>query len=99
MANASGLNRPKDESQAILDASHRGEAESWTASFGAMRIVFGPGRLESLGELARDLGGGRVLLVTDPGVRAAGHAARAEASLAGAGASVRVFDDVEENPT
>jgi alcohol dehydrogenase len=40
-----------------------------------------------------------VLLVTDPGLEAAGHPQRAEASLRAAGLEVFVFDDVEENPT
>jgi alcohol dehydrogenase len=63
------------------------------------RVVFGPGTLERLGELARWLGGSRVLLVTDPGLEQAGHPQRALASLRGAGLEVHVFDGVEENPT
>ena len=38
------------------------------------RWVFGPGEVGRVGELARELGGQRVLLVTDPGIVAAGHA-------------------------
>jgi alcohol dehydrogenase len=63
------------------------------------RVVFGAGSLARLGELARELGGTRVLLVTDPGLKHAGHPRRAEESLRAAGLAVRVFDDVEENPT
>jgi alcohol dehydrogenase len=63
------------------------------------RVVFGPGSLARLGELARDLGGTRVLLVTDPGLEHAGHPQRAEQSLRAAGLAVAVFDGVEENPT
>src|SRR3954470_1379499 len=63
------------------------------------RVVFGPGTLSRLGELARDLGGTRVLLVTDPGLETAGHPQRAVASLRSAGLAVAVFDEVEENPT
>src|SRR5262245_45644544 len=63
------------------------------------RVVFGPGSLSRLGELARDLGGTRVLLVTDPGLEHAGHPQRAETSLRAAGLAVAVFDDVQENPT
>jgi len=63
------------------------------------RVVFEAGALRRLGELARDLGGRRVLLVTDPGLEAAGHPQRAIASLADAGLEVFVFDRVEENPT
>lgn len=63
------------------------------------RVVFGEGSLARLGELARELGGTRVLLVTDSGLEAAGHPQRAEQYLREAGLSVFVFDDVEENPT
>src|SRR5687767_2409980 len=63
------------------------------------RVVFGPGSLNRLGELARELGDTRVLLVTDPGLEAAGHPQRAEHSLREAGLEVFVFDRVEENPT
>lgn len=63
------------------------------------RVVFGEGSLARLGELARELGGTRVLLVTDSGLEAAGHPQRAQKHLAEAGLSVFVFDEVEENPT
>jgi alcohol dehydrogenase len=63
------------------------------------RVVFGPGELARLGELARELGGTRALLVTDPGIRKVGHADRARAFLEAAGLAVAVFDGVEENPT
>ncbi len=63
------------------------------------RIVFGVGTLDRLPGLVREYGGQRVLLVTDPGVVRAGHAARAEALLKAAGLAVSVFDGVIENPT
>src|SRR5436190_13316770 len=63
------------------------------------RVVFGAGVLDRLGGLARELGGTRVLLVTDPGLEAAGHPQRALASLRDAGLHAYVFDEVEENPT
>jgi alcohol dehydrogenase len=63
------------------------------------RVVFGPGTLVRLGELVRELGGTRVLLVTDPGLEAAGHPQRALASLRSEDLEVFVFDRVEENPT
>ncbi|MEY4691253.1 MAG: hypothetical protein RIT19_1578, partial [Verrucomicrobiota bacterium] len=63
------------------------------------RVVFGAGCLDRLGELAAGLGGRRVLLVTDPGIVRAGHAARAESLLRAAGLEVAVFDAVRENPT
>ncbi|HEY3174268.1 MAG TPA: iron-containing alcohol dehydrogenase [Candidatus Polarisedimenticolia bacterium] len=71
----------------------------WSASIGPTRVVFGAGALNDLGRLARDLGGTGALLVTDAGLRAAGHAGRAERSLAGAGLRVSAFDGVAENPT
>src|SRR5262249_15830031 len=63
------------------------------------RVVFGPGSLARLGELTRELGGTRVLLVTDPGLEEAGHPQRALAILRDAGLDVWVFDAVEQNPT
>jgi alcohol dehydrogenase len=63
------------------------------------RVVFGPGTLAQVGPLTRELGGKHVLLVTDPGLEAAGHPQRAQASLEEAHLRVTVFDGVEENPT
>jgi alcohol dehydrogenase len=63
------------------------------------RVVFGPGTLNQLGELTRELGGKRVLLVTDPGLENAGHPQRAQESLRTSGLDVFVFDGVEQNPT
>jgi len=77
----------------------RAAAGSWSAEVGAVRVHFGAGALDLVGSLARELGASRVLLVTDPGVRAAGHAGRALAALEREGLAAAVFDDVEENPT
>src|SRR5262252_1484747 len=63
------------------------------------RVVFGADSLSRLGELARELGESRVLLVTDPGLEEAGHPQRATESLREAGLEVFLFDDVEPNPT
>jgi alcohol dehydrogenase len=63
------------------------------------RIVFGADTVERVGELARDFGVRRVLLVTDKGIAAAGHAGRAVGFLEAAGLQVAVFDEVRENPT
>jgi alcohol dehydrogenase len=62
------------------------------------RVIFQAGGLARLGEVTRELGGQRILLVTDPGLQRVGHASRAEASLRQAGLEVFVFDQVEENP-
>lgn len=63
------------------------------------RVVYGPGSLLRLGELVHEHGGSRVLVVTDPGIRAAGHPERAVASIKDAGLEVFIYDQVEENPT
>jgi alcohol dehydrogenase len=62
------------------------------------RVVYGPGSLSRLGELAVGMGQ-RAMLVTDPGIRAAGHPDRAAESLRAAGIDVVIFDRVQENPT
>ena len=64
-----------------------------------VRVVFSAGALDRLGEIVAAEGGRRVLLVSDPGIRDAGHEERAVRSLYKAGAMVKVFDEVEENPT
>jgi alcohol dehydrogenase len=63
------------------------------------RVLFGANTLARVGELTRELGATRVLLVTDPGIVAAGHAARTRKQLEAAGLRVTVFDRVQENPT
>ena len=72
---------------------------TWSVPPTPTRVVFGAGTLDELGPLARDLTGRRVLVVTDPGVRAAGHVERAGRSLRAAGVEMLVFDGVDENPT
>jgi alcohol dehydrogenase len=62
------------------------------------RIVFGAGSVSRLGELSHELGAQRVLVVTDPGIVAAGHAERATSALRASGLEVTVFDAVRENP-
>lgn len=63
------------------------------------RIVFGENAIDQLGDLAREIGGRRALLVTDPGIAAVGHEDRARETLESAGLDVTIFDDVHENPT
>src|SRR6516225_4620384 len=63
------------------------------------RIVFGPGKVDALGELAGELGARRVLVVSDPGIIAAGHTARGIEALKRAGIETHLFDGVAENPT
>jgi alcohol dehydrogenase len=63
------------------------------------RVVFGEGAVDRVGELAREIGGKRALLVTDKGIVAAGHPLRAAGFLEAAGLSVTIFDEVRENPS
>jgi alcohol dehydrogenase len=63
------------------------------------RVVFGAGSLARLGELAREIGGTRALVVTDPGLEQAGHPQRAVEVLRASDVQVFVFDQVEENPS
>ncbi|MEM6453975.1 MAG: iron-containing alcohol dehydrogenase [Acidobacteriota bacterium] len=72
---------------------------AWTADIGSIRVLFGDGRTRELGDEVRRLGAKRALLVTDVGVRAAGHVQRARQALDDAGVKVHIFDAVEENPT
>jgi alcohol dehydrogenase len=62
------------------------------------RLVFGPGTVERAGELARQIGLRKVLLVTDAGVAAAGHAERVGRCLRAARVKTIIFDKVRENP-
>jgi len=75
-------------------------SDGWSFDFaGRTRLVFENGAVERAGELARECGGERVLLVTDPGIRAAGHVDRVVLALEKAGRRVCVYDQVRENPT
>jgi alcohol dehydrogenase class IV len=64
------------------------------------RITQAPDALKRVGTMASALGGkgSSVLLVADPGLRAAGHIETAEQSLRQAGLEVTVFDRVQSDP-
>ncbi|MCA9064103.1 MAG: iron-containing alcohol dehydrogenase [Planctomycetaceae bacterium] len=63
------------------------------------RVVFGCGVFGQLGDLAAEFGSRCVLLVTDRGLRAVGHADRAAEILQRSGIDVALYDHVHENPT
>ena len=63
------------------------------------RLIFGVGCVQRAGELARSLGGTRVLLVTDPGIAKAGHASHLLSILEHQQLSVVLYDRVHENPS
>ena len=66
---------------------------------GGVDVYCGMGELVRLGEVATGLGLRRVLLVTDPGLLAAGHPQRARQLLEAAGIAVALFADTAENPS
>jgi alcohol dehydrogenase len=63
------------------------------------RIVFGTGEFARIGELARELGGTRCLLVADPGMVAAGYAQEATRTLKARRMEVFGFHDFSASPT
>jgi alcohol dehydrogenase len=63
------------------------------------RLVVGPGSIDRLGRLSRELAGSRALVVSDPGIVEAGHTAGAIESLTEAGVATAVFGAFGENPT
>jgi len=73
--------------------------ERWSATIGAVDIVFGPGTRGEIPDLVLSAGFKRPLLVTDPGVRATGHVDEVAESLRAAGTDPAIFDDVMQNPT
>jgi alcohol dehydrogenase len=62
------------------------------------RVVYGEGVLSRLGDLARELGFGRTLIVSDRGIVAAGLVDRAAAALRDAGIEPVFFHDFDANP-
>ena len=62
------------------------------------RVVFGAGTIDRLGQLARELGFTRTLLVADAGVVQAGHVATATRLLGAAGVAVYPWHDFGANP-
>ena len=62
------------------------------------RVVFGEGTFQRLGELSRDLGFTRVLIVSDAGIVATGLVAKAVEILGGAGVESTVFHAFDANP-
>jgi alcohol dehydrogenase len=60
---------------------------------------FGRGAVARVGEIARDAGAARVLIVTDPFLASSPVVAAVLASVEAAGITVAVFDQVTPNPT
>jgi len=70
----------------------------YTLSF-PIWVEFGNGKSGRTGEVLDRKGWGDALVVTDPGIRAAGILDGVVASLEAAGIDYEVYDDVEPNPT
>ncbi|HEY5717023.1 MAG TPA: alcohol dehydrogenase-like regulatory protein ErcA [Motiliproteus sp.] len=66
--------------------------------FVAPEIIFGGGARKAVGNFARTFGAQRVLIVTDPGVIAAGWVSDVEASLADLDIEHHVYSNVSPNP-
>ena len=63
------------------------------------KLIFGPGVSRQAGEQMKNLGGTKALIVTDPGVEAAGVLAGIIEGLTGAGVAFAVYSRVVPNPT
>jgi hydroxyacid-oxoacid transhydrogenase len=68
-------------------------------TYAAPGLKFGPGAAAELGHDLRGLGARRVLMVTDPGVAAAGHPGRIAERLVAEGLTVTTYDDARVEPT
>lgn len=66
--------------------------------FVAPEFIFGPGARRLIGRHARNLGARRILVVTDPGVIAAGWTAQVISDLEAEGISCVVFHGISPNP-
>lgn len=62
------------------------------------RALFGPGIIDRVGAVARELGFRKTLLISDPGIVAAGHFARAAGLIRNEGIEVVGFHDFGKNP-
>ena len=62
-------------------------------------VHFGNGTVQKVGLEAKRLGAGRVMVLTDPGVKAAGLLDKVTAPLKTAGLDFDVFDGVEPEPS
>lgn len=62
------------------------------------RVIFGAGEINRLGEIARELGFRRTMLVADHGLVASGHVDEALAPLHTAGIEIVAFHDFDVNP-
>ena len=62
------------------------------------KVIFGNGCIEQVGEIAKELGGTKIMLVADKGVRSLGITGKVKDSLKAQGLKVIDFDKVVPNP-
>jgi alcohol dehydrogenase class IV len=62
------------------------------------RVVFGNGSIATIADEAKNLGGSKVLIVSDPGIVGAGLLPPVEKALSEGGLGVVVFDQISSNP-
>ena len=74
------------------------DPDAFLQKFEVPEIIHGPGALSKIGQCAKRLGGERVLLVTDPGVIAAGWVDMAIQYLKNEDLSYVIYDNVVSNP-
>src|SRR5690606_9493309 len=87
------LPSPMPESLTPDDVCAGLDLPDWVRSFRdapGTTVVFAPGAIDTLGQHATPLGT-RALIVTDPGIYAAGYADRAAASLTQQGILVSIY--------
>jgi hydroxyacid-oxoacid transhydrogenase len=68
-------------------------------TYGSPQLKFGPGAAAEIGFDLRQLGARRVLVVTDPGVSAAGHPQRVAGQIAEFGVEAVVYDGAHVEPS
>jgi len=68
-------------------------------TYGAPQLKFGPGAADEIGFDLAQYGARRVLVITDPGVAAAGAPQRVADQMAAFGIEARVFDGAHVEPT
>lgn len=82
----------------VRDALPRARPRRTLTKFLVPEITFGVGALSQVGDAVARAGGSRALVVSDPGVMAAGWVDEALPLLRGAGLDVRVWHGVTPNP-
>jgi len=78
------------------------DAPDWVLGFEHIpggKVVFGAGKLDTVGSEAAELGATHALIVSDPGIAQTGAVERAVGAVEAAGLQATVFDKVHENPT